>query len=61
MRQYRVFSFDSADHIVRAPTIIEAETDEEAIEAASNLGDGVMEIWLLHRLVYRFEARRREA
>lgn len=61
MRHYRLFFFDSAGHITQPATLIEAETDEEAIAASHEAGHGAMELWQRQRLVHRFEARRLEA
>ena len=53
---YRVFTFDEDTHVVGVPTIVEAENDQAAIEAAKQLLDGhALEVWQLNRRVARLE------
>ena len=52
MADYRAFLVDRAGHVSEPPKIIVADTDEEAIEAASPLVDGHdVELWYLDRRV----------
>ena len=57
MTDYRLYFFDSADHIHRVADI-EAKADEWAIAAARAMADGGrMELWQRARMVEAFPAQ----
>lgn len=52
MPDYKLYCLDGARRIARAPDVISAESDEEAIAAARGLGmASACEIWQGRRLV----------
>ncbi len=56
MRAYRLFFFDSAEHI-RGWAVVESDDDIGAIRLADEKCDGrAMELWDHERLVHQFAA-----
>ena len=56
MPEYRVYTFGFDGHILRA-SVIECDSDDEAIEKTKQLVDGhALELWLGARRLGRFEA-----
>lgn len=51
MANYRLYRLDSAGRISRAAELIQADSDEEALEAAGSHGIGRWELWLGRRLI----------
>ncbi len=52
MPEYRAYFLDKTGHIAGPAKIIEAETDDQAVEAATPLVDGHdVEVWLFNRRV----------
>jgi len=55
VQTYRVYFIDRANHISRAPEIIEAADDQDASEQAKRFIDGQdIELWDRGRLIARF-------
>ncbi len=52
MPEYRVYFLDNAGHISGPAEIIQAETDDQAVQSAKPLVDGHdVEVWLFDRRV----------
>ena len=57
MREYRVYSFSSDNHIKGVPAVVICETDNDAIAEAQKLLDGLdIEVWNGARLVTRLKS-----
>ena len=60
LKTYRVYSYDSVQHVVSSD-IIEASDDEDVIAQASSPRFTRCEIWDGNRLVAQLEGERRQA
>ena len=59
MPDYKLYCLDGARRIARAPDVIEAASDEQAVAAARGLGKATAcEIWQGRRLVATLPASR---
>jgi hypothetical protein len=57
MPEYRIYRLASDGHFWGVPVIVECAQDQEAIEKARQMVDGLdLEIWEAARLIARFKA-----
>lgn len=58
MPTYRIFRVDAGGHIPGPSTIIECETEQQALQQARQLVDGLaVELWEGARMIRRFESK----
>ncbi len=58
MPKYRVYFVDRTKHFSRPPEIVECDDDQEAIQKAKQLLDGLdVELWDGPRMVVRFASQ----